>query len=204
MPYIKNTWTDGVSPLSATRMNNLETQYEQVKAELGNNTGELWSVLKSADGDGSGLEADLWGGLKWLKPGADITLWQALDEEYTYNIKTLTKRFVAQRPGMYRFSGEAKMASSSESLTIYVAKDVAPGVIGVPALELTTKFVTSSTSYVSFSIDMTIPALTGDCFNFVFMKSKTDTYAYWKNLKITASEGVPEFATNGLHVVNLT
>lgn len=59
MAYTKNTWTDRVSPLSATRLNNLETQYDQVKAELGNNTGDLWTQIKSADGTGSGLDADL-------------------------------------------------------------------------------------------------------------------------------------------------
>jgi len=63
MPYTKTTWQDNITPLSAANMNNLETQYDAVKAELGDNTGELWAQIKAADGAGSGLDADMVDGM---------------------------------------------------------------------------------------------------------------------------------------------
>lgn len=58
MVYIKTTWVDNVTPISQTNLNNLEKQYDAVKSELANNTGDLWTQLKTADGAGSGLDAD--------------------------------------------------------------------------------------------------------------------------------------------------
>lgn len=59
MAYTKTTWAEGSAPgISAENLNKLETQYDEVKAELGNNAGELWAQIKAADGPGSGLSAD--------------------------------------------------------------------------------------------------------------------------------------------------
>lgn len=89
MAYVKNDppWVEGGAPgISAERLNHMETQYDEVKGELGNNTGELWTQIKAADGAGSGLDADLLDGLhasdfsrpvlplirlvgKWVMPG---------------------------------------------------------------------------------------------------------------------------------------
>ncbi len=59
MTYTKTNWVDNVTPLSAQNLNNLEKQYDAVKDELADNTGELWAQIKAADGAGSGLDADL-------------------------------------------------------------------------------------------------------------------------------------------------
>ncbi len=62
MAYTKTTWVEGSAPgISAANLNKLETQYDEVKTELGINGGDIPVDARNIinDGAGSGLDADL-------------------------------------------------------------------------------------------------------------------------------------------------
>lgn len=75
MAYTKKTWVDNTTPLSATNLNNLETQYDQVKTELakaGTSDVKVHAKNITNSGEGSGLDADKFKGAVRLgswKPG---------------------------------------------------------------------------------------------------------------------------------------
>lgn len=153
---------------------------------------EILNAVKTVDGPGSGLDADIWGGLKWVKPGTDITFFEDLPERNLFSSTVQRYPLVVPRPGMYRVTGEVR-TNSPVPVTINMYKPMWVTSAFEVILTLAETIVIESSSYVPFSMDMTFPVMPGDFIMFTLSK-KADEYMYWRNIKLVASEGVPTFA----------
>jgi hypothetical protein len=155
----------------------------------------ILDALKTVDGAGSGLDADAWVGLKWVKPGSDIVFDEMLDGIYLgTNVGYFY--FVALRPGMYRISGEVKSNSTSYEVIVRMYKSYIFDVVIRAHLPLANEFRTSSIEYVAFNIDMNIPAMPGEIILVQVAHSHSNTQKHIKNLRLTASEGTPTIPQN--------
>ena len=149
----------------------------------------ILDALKTVDGAGSGLDADAWVGLKWVKPGSDIVFDEMLDEihlgsKYGYYY------VVALRPGMYRISGEVKSDNSDHVVVVQIYKSFS-FYRTLRDLPLANEFITSSMEYVAFNVDMNIPAMPGE----IILVQVTSRGSI-RNLRLTASEGTPTIPQN--------
>ena len=149
----------------------------------------ILDALKTVDGAGSGLDADAWVGLKWVKPGSDIVFDEMLDEihlgsKYGYYY------VVALRPGMYRISGEVKSDNSDHVVVVQIYKSFS-FYRTLRDLPLANEFITSSMEYVAFNVDMNIPAMPGE----IILVQVTSSGSI-RNLRLTASEGTPTIPQN--------
>ena len=156
---------------------------------------EILDAVKRVDGPGSGLDADAWVGLKWVKPGNGIVFDEMLDEIYLgSNVGYFY--FVALRPGMYRISGEVKSNNTSYEVVVQMYKSFSFSTAEGTILSLANEFRTSSTAYVAFNIDMNIPAMPGEIILVRVYHSDKDIRKYIRNLRLTASEGTPTIPQN--------
>ena len=156
----------------------------------------ILDALKTVDGAGSGLDADAWVGLKWVKPGSDIVFDEMLDE-ISLASKTAYFYFVALRPGMYRISGEVKLNDRDYGVTIVqMYKSFNFYMTTNAILPLANEFRTSSMEYVAFNVDMNIPAMPGEIILVQVTHSDSDIRKYIRNLRLTASEGTPTIPQN--------
>lgn len=149
----------------------------------------ILDALKTVDGAGSGLDADAWVGLKWVKPGSDIVFDEMLDEIYLGS-KNGYFYFVALRPGMYRISGEVKSDNSDHVVVVQIYKSFS-FYRTLRDLPLANEFITSSMEYVAFNVDMNIPAMPGE----IILVQVTSSGSI-RNLRLTASEGTPTIPQN--------
>lgn len=149
----------------------------------------ILDALKTVDGAGSGLDADAWVGLKWVKPGSDIVFDEMLDEIYLGS-KYGYFYFVALRPGMYRISGEVKSDSPNYVVIVQIYKSFS-FYMAIRDLPLANEFITSSMEYVAFNVDMNIPAMPGE-----IILVRVTLRSNIRNLRLTASEGTPTIPQN--------
>lgn len=150
----------------------------------------ILDALKTVDGAGSGLDADAWVGLKWVKPGSDIVFDEMLDEIYLGSYVGYFC-FVALRPGMYRISGEVKSEQSDYGVKVQMYKSFSLYMTRSARLPLANEFITSSIEYVAFNIDMNIPAMPGE-----IILVEVGALSSIRNLRLTASEGTPTIPQN--------
>lgn len=198
MPYVKGVWVDNVSPLSAARLNKLETQYDEVKTELAKTgTSDIRVHAKNIDndGDGSGLAADIYGGLRWVKPGDTIYLIDSADKaSNTNNTQWFVKAgYSLPRPGKYRVTGTAK-ASMSEGNggTLYFAL---PGHNG-NFIPITNSFSVSTLTLTNFTLDFICPVPPGAMVILV-MKSDDSSGGYGitvTELNFKYADGIPSMS----------
>lgn len=149
----------------------------------------ILDALKTVDGAGSGLDADAWVGLKWVKPGSDIVFDEMLDETHLGS-KYGYYYVVALRPGMYRISGEVKSDNSDHVVVVQIYKSFS-FYMTTRVLPLANEFITSSMEYVAFNVDMNIPAMPGE----IILVQVTSRGSI-RNLRLTASEGTPTIPQN--------
>ena len=152
----------------------------------------ILDALKTVDGAGSGLDADAWVGLKWVKPGSDIVFDEMLDEIYSGRY-IVCFYFVALRPGMYRISGEVKSDNTSYEVRVQIYKRFSFNMTRGARLPLANEFITSSTEYVAFNIDMNIPTMPGEI---ILVEVLPFSNMSIRNLRLTASEGTPTIPQN--------
>jgi hypothetical protein len=153
---------------------------------------EILNAVKRVDGPGSGLDADIWGGLKWVKPGTGITFFERLEEVSGRTSQTLEiANLIIVRPGMYRLSGELKTENSSP-VTISMYKPFWVTSAFGDSQSLLPSFQTTSAEYVSFSLDMTAPVFSGD-FVVIRVTKSNDYWGYCRNIRLRAVDGLPGF-----------
>lgn len=192
MAYAKTTWNAGAAPgISAARLNHLETQYDAVKTELGNNAGELWAQLKAADGAGSGLDSDKWQGIRWVVPGATAIAAIYLPESPSYAVNGTwadVMKFVLSRPGKYRVTGEYRSGGTTAS-AIY-ARLVLNNDGTNKTIASAEASASTGATYVAFSLDMTVALGMGG----ILTLQAKDTPGYgmrFRNVYVKYSEGSP-------------
>jgi len=144
----------------------------------------ILNAIKTVDGVGSGLDADAWAGLKWVKAGADITFWTLSSADTKSKVIRLV--FIVPRPGTYRLSGTMSVAATiTVELVTCRASGFAIHTDLAPAFECG--------AGASFTINTTIPIAQGQGLIF---EINTDSNGTLTNFALRASEGVPAFNQN--------
>jgi hypothetical protein len=153
---------------------------------------QILTLLKTVDGAGSGLDADLVQGIsganmihtgnEFIVPGATI-LAEALTEETVASTSdSERKAFKVFKPGKYRVTGEIKIGLTGQTATV---------LLYVNGTYASVQFATTSTTYVSFSMDLpdNYLAYYGDLIQ-VYLRSTDNTVsAYIRNVRLQGDQG---------------
>jgi len=141
---------------------------------------EILTAIKTVDGPGSGLDADLLDGvqsngyLKCVVPGNTILLESLTERNGTYQ-----KMFQVIRPGRYRITGEIRSTGSNYAVFIRY-----------PSLNTSYSYFeeavySSGSSYVPFTVDMQNICPPGA----IITVTGQNTSIYFRNIRIRYAEG---------------
>lgn len=122
----------------------------------------------------------------WVIPGDSVIYFERLAEDFTGTAITLS--ITISRPGRYRITGEAKVSSSSYSTTIYfkTTRHNSGTTSGHAGESLATYFSTTSTSYVTFSVDMGVFVGLGNEIQ-IRLSQSSSGISYLRNLRLKGS-----------------